>query len=85
MWIFECRDPSYEAFKFGLAAVVMLCLAHIVANLLAGCVFISSKEELDRASPNKQLAAASLMMSWYLIIRLFSTVFLDTVETNGGF
>ncbi|KAG6394035.1 hypothetical protein SASPL_144611 [Salvia splendens] len=67
VWIFECRDPSYEAFKLGLAAVVMLCLAHIVANLLAGCVFISSKEELDRASPNKQLAAASLMMSWIML------------------
>lgn len=66
MWVFECRDPSYEAFKLGLAAVVLLCLAHVVANLVAGCIFIGSKEELERASTNKQLAVASLIMSWYL-------------------
>ncbi|KAI3456390.1 hypothetical protein Pfo_013053 [Paulownia fortunei] len=67
VWIFECRDPSYQAFKLGLAAVVLLCLAHVIANLLGGCIFIGSKEELDRASPNKQLAAASLILSWIML------------------
>lgn len=63
-WIFECRDPSYQAFKLGLAATVLLSLAHVIANLLGGCICITSKE-LDQASPNKQLAAASLILSWY--------------------
>ncbi|CAA3016286.1 transmembrane, (DUF1218) [Olea europaea subsp. europaea] len=67
-WIFECRDPSYQAFKLGMAAVVLLIMAHVIANLLGGCIFIRSREELDQASPNKQLAAASLVLSWYLIL-----------------
>lgn len=67
-WIFECRDPSYQAFKLGMAAVVLLIMAHVIANLLGGCIFIRSREELDQASPNKQLAAASLILSWYLIL-----------------
>ncbi|CAA0826545.1 Protein of unknown function (DUF1218 [Striga hermonthica] len=71
VWVFECRDPSNQAFKLGLSAVVLLCLAHIITNLLGGCVFIGSKEELDRASPNKQLAAASLVMSWIMLAIAF--------------
>ncbi|KAL3630399.1 Protein DESIGUAL 2 [Castilleja foliolosa] len=67
MWIFECRDPSNQAFNLGLAAVTLLCIAHIVTNLLGGCIFIRSKEEFDRASSNKQLAAASLIMSWVML------------------
>ncbi|KAL8467810.1 hypothetical protein ACS0TY_031160 [Phlomoides rotata] len=67
VWVFECRDPSYEAFKLGLAAVVLLCLAHVIANFLGGCVFIGSKEELDRSSSNRQLAAASLILSWVML------------------
>ncbi|KAG6419064.1 hypothetical protein SASPL_121273 [Salvia splendens] len=82
VWIFECRDPSYEAFKLGLAAVVLLCLAHIVANLLAGCIFISSKEELDRASSNKQLAAASLVMSWIMLGIAFILLISGTLSNS---
>ncbi|KAL8540555.1 hypothetical protein ACS0TY_001985 [Phlomoides rotata] len=67
MLIFECRDPSYEAFKLGLAAVVVLCVAHITVNFLGGCIFIGSKEEWDRASNNKQLAVLSLIMSWIML------------------
>ncbi|KAB5533897.1 hypothetical protein DKX38_016983 [Salix brachista] len=37
MWVFECRDPSSQAFKLGLAAVILLSLAHIIATLLGGC------------------------------------------------
>ncbi|KAL2495277.1 hypothetical protein Fot_39076 [Forsythia ovata] len=67
MWIFECRDPSYVAFKLGLAAVVLLLMAHVIANLFGGCIRIKSKQELDQASPNKQLAAVSLILSWILL------------------
>lgn len=66
MWIFECRDPSFQAFKLGLAAAVLLGLAHVIGNMLAGCVCIWTKEDLDRASANKQLAVASLIFSWYV-------------------
>ncbi|KAK8992256.1 hypothetical protein V6N11_048344 [Hibiscus sabdariffa] len=56
MWIFECRDPSLQAYKLGLAASVLLGLAHVVGNLLGGCVCLWTKEDLDKASANKQLA-----------------------------
>ncbi|TYJ98330.1 putative GPI inositol-deacylase C [Cucumis melo var. makuwa] len=36
LWIFECRDPSEQAFKLGLGAAGLLGLAHIIANLLGG-------------------------------------------------
>ncbi|KAK2990987.1 hypothetical protein RJ640_005469 [Escallonia rubra] len=65
LWILECRDPSYEAFKLGMAAVVLLALAHVITNLLGGCICIWSTEELDKASPNKRLAVGSLILSWY--------------------
>ncbi|KAJ6333680.1 hypothetical protein OIU77_009536 [Salix suchowensis] len=63
MWVFECRDPSSQAFKLGLAAVILLSLAHIIATLLGGCTCMWSKEELNKASANKLLAVASLFLS----------------------
>ena len=66
MWIFECRDPSFKALKLGLAATVLLGLAHAIGNLLGDCVCIWTKEDLDRAPANKQLAVASLIFSWYV-------------------
>ncbi|XP_021894594.1 uncharacterized protein LOC110812197 [Carica papaya] len=68
MWIFECRDPNYQAYKLGLAAVILLALAHVMANLLGGCICIWSKEEFVKASPNKQLAIASLISSWIIVV-----------------
>lgn len=66
VWIFECREPSYEAYKLGFAACVLLAIAHVIANVLGGCVCISSREQYVRSSPNKQIAAASLVFSWYV-------------------
>lgn len=68
--IFECREPSYQAFKLGLAAAALLALAHAISNLLGGCICIWSKEALGKASPNKQLAVASLVFSWYFFITI---------------
>ncbi|KAM0021673.1 putative modifying wall lignin-1/2 [Helianthus debilis subsp. tardiflorus] len=68
VWIIECRDPSYEAFKLGFAALVLLTFAHAIANLFGGCHVVWSKPEMDRASSNKQLAMASLILSWITLI-----------------
>ena len=46
LWIFECREPSEDAFKLGLAAAGTLILAHVIANLLGGCMCICSQEQL---------------------------------------
>ncbi|MFS7934137.1 putative modifying wall lignin-1/2 [Helianthus anomalus] len=68
VWIIECRDPSYEAFKLGFAALVLLTFAHAIANLFGGCHVVWSKQEMDQASSNKQLAMASLILSWITLI-----------------
>lgn len=76
VWIFECRDPSYQAFKLGFAAALLLAFAHVVANMLGGCICMWSTEELDKSSANKQLAVSSLVLSWciiYLFLLLFAT------------
>ncbi|KAM1351268.1 hypothetical protein ACFX13_005208 [Malus domestica] len=72
VWIFECKDPSYQAFKLGLAAAVILAVAHVIGNLLGGCICISSKEDYQKATANKQLAVASLILSWITLAVAFS-------------
>ncbi|XP_010241029.1 PREDICTED: uncharacterized protein LOC104585750 [Nelumbo nucifera] len=67
LWIFECRNPSYEAFKLGLVAAALLALAHVLANLIGGCVCICSQMELETASANKQLAVGCLILSWIIV------------------
>lgn len=65
LWIFECREPSHQVFKLGLAAAGLLILAHIIANLLGGCAnCICSKEQLSKAPPNRQLSVACLLFTW---------------------
>ncbi|CAI9087726.1 OLC1v1021871C2 [Oldenlandia corymbosa var. corymbosa] len=71
VWVFECRDPSYQAFKLGLIAALLLSLAHMVSIMLSGCVCIWSKQELDQSTNNKQLAAASHVLSWIIMAVAF--------------
>lgn len=82
MWIFECRDPSYEAFKLGLAAAILLLAAHAISNLFGGCICIWSKDELHKASSNKQLALGSLIFSWITLAIGFSMLIIGTLENS---
>ncbi|XP_041003168.1 uncharacterized protein LOC121248694 [Juglans microcarpa x Juglans regia] len=66
LWIFECRDPSKQALKLGLAAAGVLCIAHVIANLLGGCNCICSQEEFEKASPSRQLSVACLVFTWII-------------------
>ncbi|CAL9015282.1 unnamed protein product [Prunus brigantina] len=72
VWIFECRDPSYQAFKLGLAAAVLLAAAHIIGNFLGRCICIWSREDYTKATANRQLSAASLLLSWIALAVGFS-------------
>ncbi|KAK7843568.1 hypothetical protein CFP56_012161 [Quercus suber] len=74
MWIFECRDPSYQAFKLGLAAIILLLLAHVIAQLLGGCLCVGSKAEFSNSTPNQQLAVGSLIFAWYVLHAQHSTI-----------
>ncbi|OAY35163.1 uncharacterized protein LOC110628735 [Manihot esculenta] len=82
LWIFECRDPSQDAFKLGLAAAAMLGVAHVIANLLGGCMCICSQEELQRASPNKQLSVACFFFSWIILAVGLSMLVIGTLSNN---
>ncbi|KAH9604595.1 hypothetical protein KSS87_016594 [Heliosperma pusillum] len=64
LWIFECRDPSNEAFKFGVAAAGLMALAQIIANLCGGCFCFFSHSDFQKATPNRQLTTACLLFSW---------------------
>lgn len=75
VWILECRDPSYQAFKLGFAAALLLAFAHVLANMLGGCICLFSTEELEKSSANKQLAVSSLVLSWCIIYLFFSYFF----------
>ncbi|XP_022971119.1 uncharacterized protein LOC111469886 [Cucurbita maxima] len=67
LWIFECRDPSEQAFKLGLGAAGLLGLAHIIANLLGGFNCICYKEELEKSPPNKQISIGCLVFTWIIL------------------
>ncbi|KAE9597119.1 hypothetical protein Lal_00007450 [Lupinus albus] len=82
MWVFECRDPSYEAFKLGLGAAILLALAHVIANLIGGCICICSKENYQRAPPNKQLAMVFLIFSWVILVVAFSMLITGTLSNS---
>ena len=68
LWIFECRDPSAQAYRLGLAAAGVLGLAHVIANLLGGCNCICSQEALEKSPPNKQISVACLVFTWYFTL-----------------
>ncbi|CAM8980416.1 hypothetical protein QQ045_006682 [Rhodiola kirilowii] len=81
-WVLECRDPSYQAFKLGLAASILMAIAHVVANVLGGCICFFTKEEYNKASPNKQLAVASLVFSWIILVIGFSMLVSGTLSNS---
>lgn len=67
LWIFECKEPSHDAFVLGFAAAVLLGLAHVLANLLGGCN-VCTQDDLEKASPNRQLSLACLLFTWYMCL-----------------
>lgn len=58
------RKPSSGAFAEGVAAMVLLSIVHVTANVLGGCTYIRSKQDFTRATANKILAVALLVLSW---------------------
>ncbi|AES63633.2 hypothetical protein MtrunA17_Chr2g0280491 [Medicago truncatula] len=82
MWIFDCRYPSHQAFQLGLAALILLSLAHIIANLLGGCVCVWSKDQYRSATANKQLSMAFLIFSWLVMAVAFSMLIIGTLANS---
>lgn len=65
LWIFECRKTSHDAYMLGLSAAVLLGLSHVIANLLGRCNCGCSRQESQKASFNRQLSVACLILTWY--------------------
>ncbi|CBI28982.3 hypothetical protein VitviT2T_017961 [Vitis vinifera] len=82
LWIFECREPSEDAFKLGLAAAALLAFAHILSNLLGGCMCICSQEDFQKASPNRQLSVVCLVFSWIILAVGFSMLVIGTLSNH---
>ncbi|KAF8043195.1 hypothetical protein BT93_A1515 [Corymbia citriodora subsp. variegata] len=83
LWIFECKEPSPEAFKLGLGAAAFLSLAHILANLLGGCYnCICNQDELQKATPNRQLTMACLLFTWIILAVGLSMLVIGTLANH---
>ena len=71
----ECKESNRDAFKLGLAAAVILALAHVTSNLLSGCICTSFMEELETSSSTKRkIWFACHIFSWYLRAFQFSSL-----------
>lgn len=66
LFFLECKEHVHQAYKLGLAATALLALSHVIANVLGGCPCVCSGDGFRRSSPNKLMAAATLLLSWYL-------------------
>ncbi|KAI3698071.1 hypothetical protein L6452_31183 [Arctium lappa] len=84
VWVIECRDPSYKAFKLGFAAVVLLAFAHAIANLHGGCHCVWSQEELNKVSRNMRFAVASLILSWITLVIGFSMLIAGVMVNSSS-
>ncbi|KAG6570866.1 hypothetical protein SDJN02_27511 [Cucurbita argyrosperma subsp. argyrosperma] len=82
LWIFECRDPSAQAYRLGLAAAGVLGLAHVIANLLGGCNCICSQEALEKSPPNKQISVACLVFTWIILAVAMSVLVIGALGNN---
>ncbi|KAI8008935.1 hypothetical protein LOK49_LG07G02406 [Camellia lanceoleosa] len=81
LWLFECKDPSHEAFKLGVAAITLLSLAHVLANLIGGCS-ICRREEYQKASPSKQCSVACLFLTWVVLAIALALMVIGTKSNH---
>ncbi|KAG2241034.1 hypothetical protein Bca52824_096861 [Brassica carinata] len=76
------RSPSSGAFAEGVAAMLLLSIVHVTANVLGGCTYIRSKQDFTRATANKILAVALLVISWMFFAVSYSTLMLATLANS---
>lgn len=81
VFIFECKEPSHDAFLLGLAAVSLLAIAHILANLLGGCS-ICATDDVQKASPSRQISLACLLFTWIILAVGLSMLVIGTMSNR---
>ncbi|KAL0000976.1 hypothetical protein SO802_014757 [Lithocarpus litseifolius] len=77
---FECKESRRKAFKLGLAAAVLLALAHVISNLLSLCICTSSMEKLERSSAKRKIWFACLISSWIVVAIGLPTLIMGILE-----
>ncbi|KAK6934378.1 DESIGUAL/Modifying wall lignin-1/2, partial [Dillenia turbinata] len=78
----ECNEPSHAAFMLGLVGTSLLALAHVCANLAAGCICIRSSEELDKSDVNRQSLFTCVIFSWVLVAIGLPTLIIGTLGNS---
>ncbi|GER31597.1 hypothetical protein STAS_07608 [Striga asiatica] len=81
LWIFECKEPSHDAFVLGVAAATLLALAHVLANLVGGCN-ICSQDEFHKAPPSKKISLACLVFTWIIVAVGLSMLVIGTTANR---
>ncbi|OIV99218.1 hypothetical protein TanjilG_06523 [Lupinus angustifolius] len=82
LWIFECREPSHQAFMLGLGATVLFALAHAIANFLGFCSCICSQQEFEKASSNMQISVVFLILTWVVSAIGMSALVIGIMSNN---
>ncbi|GMI72483.1 VASCULATURE COMPLEXITY AND CONNECTIVITY [Hibiscus trionum] len=67
LWMFRCREPRRKALKLALGAALLLSLAHVLTNLLGGCMRVCCRGEFRRAYSNRKLSLACLVSVWIIL------------------
>ncbi|KAI5660717.1 hypothetical protein M9H77_20040 [Catharanthus roseus] len=81
LWIFECKEPSHDAFILGIAAASLLGIAHVLANLLGGCS-ICTTDDIQKASPSRRLSMACLIFTWLILGVGLAMLVIGTMSNN---
>ncbi|KAJ4813288.1 hypothetical protein LUZ62_025854 [Rhynchospora pubera] len=78
----ECKEPVHQAYRLGIAAATLLALSHFIANLLGGCMCICSRDDLDRSSANRQMAAITMVISWLILAIGFTLLMMGALSNS---
>ncbi|KAL0535145.1 hypothetical protein IC582_029468 [Cucumis melo] len=81
----ECsRKPRDDAFSRGLAAAILLGLAHVIATVLGGCkcIFITNKQNSQKPSANQLLGLSFMILSWITLGIGFSLLMAATMDNS---
>ncbi|XP_058220232.1 protein VASCULATURE COMPLEXITY AND CONNECTIVITY-like [Rhododendron vialii] len=81
LWLFECKEPSHEAFTLGAAAATLLGLAHVVANMLGTCT-ICSQQGTQKASPSRHCSLACLLLTWAALAVGLALLVIGTISNH---
>ncbi|MCD7469385.1 hypothetical protein HAX54_008359 [Datura stramonium] len=81
LWLFECKEPSHDAFVLGVAAACLLAIAHVLANLLGGCS-VCATDDIKRAPPSRQLSMACLVFTWIVMAIGMGLLVIGTMANN---